>query len=37
VHVAVYHVQLRKKSTTDDLLALFRVSGADRIITAELL
>jgi hypothetical protein len=37
VHVAEYHVQLRKKSTTDDLLALFRVSGADRIITAELL
>ena len=37
VHVAEYHVQLKKKSTTEDLLALLRASGSEQIITAELL
>jgi hypothetical protein len=36
VHVAEYHVQLKKKSTTEDLLALLRASGSEQIITAEL-
>jgi hypothetical protein len=37
VHLAEYHVQLKKKSTTEDLLALLRASGSEQIITAELL
>jgi hypothetical protein len=37
VHCTEYFVQLKKKSTADDLLALLRATGADQIIDLELL
>jgi hypothetical protein len=37
VQTAEYHVQLKKKATPDDLLALLRASGSDQVITVELL
>jgi len=37
VQTAEYHVQLRKKATPDDLLALLRASGSDQVINVELL
>ena len=37
VHTAEYHVQLKKKATPDDLLALLRASGSDQVINVELL
>ena len=37
VHTAEYHVQLKKKATPDDLLALLRASGSDKVINVELL
>ena len=37
VQTAEYHVQLKKKATTDDLLALLRASGSDQVLTVELL
>jgi hypothetical protein len=30
-------VQLKKKSTPDDLLALLRASGSDQVLTVELI
>jgi hypothetical protein len=37
VQTAEYHVQLKKKATPDDLLALLRASGSDQVLTVELL
>ena len=37
VQTAEYHVQLKKKGTPDDLLALLRASGSDQVLTVELL
>ena len=37
LHTAEYHVQLKKKATPDDLLALLRASGSDQVINVELL
>lgn len=37
VQTAEYHVQLKKKATPDDLLALLRASGSDQVINVELL
>ncbi len=37
VQTAEYHVQLKKRATPDDLLALLRASGSDQVITVELL
>ena len=37
VQTAEYHVQLKKKTTPDDLLALLRASGSDQVLTVELL
>jgi hypothetical protein len=37
VHAAEYHVQLKKKATPDDLLALLRASGSDQVLNVELL
>jgi hypothetical protein len=37
VQTAEYHVQLKKKATADDLLALLRASGSDQVLTVELL
>ena len=37
VQSAEYHVQLKKKATADDLLALLRASGSDQVLTVELL
>jgi len=37
VQYADYHVQLKKKGTPDDLLALFRASGSDQILEVEIL
>ncbi|HEX7941574.1 MAG TPA: DUF4956 domain-containing protein [Gemmatimonadaceae bacterium] len=37
VQTAEYHVQLKKKATTDDLLALLRASGSDQVLTVELI
>jgi hypothetical protein len=37
VQTAEYHVQLKKKASTDDLLALLRASGSDQVLTVELL
>jgi hypothetical protein len=36
VHTAEYHVQLKKKTTPDELVALIRASGADQLLTVEL-
>jgi hypothetical protein len=36
VQTAEYHVQLKKKGTPDDLLALLRASGSDQVLTVEL-
>ena len=32
VHTAEYHVQLKKKTTPDELVALIRASGADQLV-----
>ena len=37
VQTAEYHVQLKKKGTPDDLLALLRASGSDQVLTVELI
>jgi hypothetical protein len=37
VQTAEYHVQLKKKATPDDLLALLRASGSDQVLTVELI
>jgi len=37
VQTAEYHVQLKKKGSPDDLLALLRASGSDQVLTVELL
>jgi len=37
VQTAEYHVQLKKKASPDDLLALLRASGSDQVLTVELL
>ena len=37
VQTAEYHVQLKKKATPDDLLALLRASGSDQVINVELI
>jgi hypothetical protein len=37
VQFADYHVHLKKKGTPDELLALFRASGADQVLDAEIL
>jgi len=37
VQTAEYHVQLKKKGTPEDLLALLRASGSDQVLTVELL
>jgi hypothetical protein len=37
VKSADYHVQLKRKATSDDLLALLRASGADQIVDVEIL
>jgi hypothetical protein len=37
VQTAEYHVQLKKKATADDLVALLRASGSDQVLTVELL
>ena len=37
VQYADYHVQLKKKGTPDDLLALLRASGSDQVLDVELL
>ena len=37
VHTAEYHVQLKKKATPDDLVALLRASGSDQVLNVELL
>ncbi len=37
VQTAEYHVQLKKKGTPDELLALLRASGSDQMLTVELL
>ena len=37
VHTAEYHVQLKKKTTPDELLALIRASGSDQLLNVELL
>ena len=37
VQTAEYHVQLKKRATPDDLLALLRASGSDQVINVELL
>ncbi|HKH94399.1 MAG TPA: hypothetical protein VKA54_21515 [Gemmatimonadaceae bacterium] len=34
---AEYHVQLKKKATPDDLLALLRASGSDKILNVEVI
>ena len=34
---AEYHVQLKKKATTDDLLALLRASGSDTVLNVEVI
>jgi hypothetical protein len=36
VHTAEYHVQLKKKTTPDELLALIRASGSDQLLNVEL-
>jgi len=36
VATAEYHVQLKKKGTPEDLLALLRASGSDQVLTVEL-
>ena len=37
VQTAEYYVQLKKKGSPDDLLALLRASGSDQVLTVELL
>jgi hypothetical protein len=37
VQFADYHVYLKKKGTPDELLALFRASGADQVLDIEIL
>jgi hypothetical protein len=37
VHTAEYHVQLKKKTTPDELLALIRASGSDQLMNVELI
>jgi hypothetical protein len=37
VATAEYHVNLKKKGTPEDLLALLRASGSDQVLTVELL
>jgi len=37
VHTAEYHVQLKKKTTPDELIALIRASGADQLLNVELI
>jgi hypothetical protein len=37
VHTAEYHVQLKKKTTPDELVALIRASGADQLLNVELI
>jgi hypothetical protein len=37
VQSAEYHVQLKKKATPDDLIALLRASGSDQVLTVELI
>ena len=37
VQTAEYHVQLKKKGTPEELLALLRASGSDQVLTVELL
>jgi hypothetical protein len=37
VQTAEYHVQLKKKGTPDDLLALLRASSSDQVLTVELI
>jgi hypothetical protein len=37
VHTAEYHVQLKKKTTPDELVALIRASGSDQLLNVELI
>jgi hypothetical protein len=37
VHTAEYHVQLKKKTTPDELMALIRASGSDQLLNVELI
>jgi hypothetical protein len=37
VHTAEYHVQLKKKTTPDELIALIRASGSDQLLNVELI
>jgi hypothetical protein len=37
VSSAEYHVQLKKKATTEELVALFRASGSDQVLNVEVL
>src|SRR5436190_8518436 len=36
-HTAEYHVQLKKKATPDELIALIRASGSDQLLNVELI